>query len=29
MRDIGSVNRHMDGTWTQGGQQLPFKVTRE
>lgn len=29
MRDIGSVNRYMEGTWTQGGQQLPFRITRE
>jgi hypothetical protein len=29
MRDIGSVNRTMEGTWTQGGQQLPFRIKRE
>ena len=29
MHEIGSVNRYMEGTWTQGGQELPFKITRE
>lgn len=29
MHDIGSINRYMEGTWTQGGQELPFKITRE
>jgi hypothetical protein len=29
MHEIGSANRYMEGTWTQGGQELPFKITRE
>lgn len=29
MQDIGSVNRFMEGNWTQNGQALPFKITRE
>lgn len=29
MHDIGSVNRYMEGTWTQGGRAQPFKITRE
>ena len=29
MHEIGSVNRYMEGTWTQDGQELPFKITRE
>lgn len=29
MHDIGSINRYMEGTWTQDGQELPFKITRE
>lgn len=29
MHEIGSINRYMEGTWTQGGQELPFKITRE
>lgn len=29
MQEIGSVNRFMEGTWTQGGQEHAFKITRE
>lgn len=29
MREIGAINRYMEGTWTQGGQEQAFKVTRE
>lgn len=29
MHEIGAPNRYMEGTWTQGGQELPFKITRE
>ena len=29
MHEQGAVNRYMEGTWTQGGQELPFKITRE
>ena len=29
MHEIGAVNRYLEGTWTQGGQQQPFKITRE
>lgn len=29
MHEIGSVNRYMEGTWTQAGQELAFKITRE
>lgn len=29
MHEIGAVNRYMEGTWTQGGQQQAFKITRE
>ncbi len=29
MHEIGSAHRYMEGTWTQGGKQMPFKITRE
>jgi hypothetical protein len=29
MKDIGSVKRYMEGTWTQGGDEYPFRITRE
>ena len=29
MHEIGSARRYMEGTWTQDGQQQPFKITRE
>jgi hypothetical protein len=29
MREIGSVNRYMEGTWTEDGQDYAFKITRE
>lgn len=29
MQEIGSVNRFMEGTWTEGGQSQAFKITRE
>lgn len=29
MHEIGSPNRYMEGSWKQGGQELPFKITRE
>jgi hypothetical protein len=29
MHEIGSVNRIMEGTWTQGGDTQPLKITRE
>jgi hypothetical protein len=29
MHEIGAAKRYMEGTWTQGGQELPFKITRE
>ena len=29
MQEIGSPNRFMEGTWTQGGKESPFKITRE
>lgn len=29
MHEIGSPKRYMEGTWTQAGQELPFKITRE
>lgn len=29
MKDVGAVNRYMEGTWTQAGQQYDFKITRE
>lgn len=29
MHEIGSANRYMEGTWMQGGQELPFRITRE
>jgi hypothetical protein len=29
MHEIGSINRTMEGTWTQGGQEQAFKITRE
>ena len=29
MHEIGSPKRYMEGTWTQGGQEQPFKITRE
>ena len=29
MKDIGSVKRYMEGTWTQGGEEYPFRITRE
>lgn len=29
MHEIGAPNRYMEGTWKQGGQELPFKITRE
>jgi len=29
MHEIGSAKRYMEGTWTQGGQELPFRITRE
>lgn len=29
LKEIGAPNRYMEGTWKQGGQELPFKITRE
>jgi len=29
MHEIGAVNRYIEGTWTQGGQSWPFRITRE
>ena len=29
MQDIGSVKRYMEGTWTQAGEQYPFRIARE
>jgi hypothetical protein len=29
MHEIGAVNRYMEGTWTQGGQEQAFRITRE
>jgi hypothetical protein len=29
MQEIGSPNRFMEGTWTQGGKESAFKITRE
>ncbi len=29
MHDIGSVKRYMEGTWTQAGEEYPFRITRE
>lgn len=29
MHEIGSVNRYMEGTWTEGGQEYDFRITRE
>jgi len=29
LRDIGSYNRFIEGTWTQGGGANSFKITRE
>jgi hypothetical protein len=29
MKDIGSVKRYMEGTWTQDGEEYPFRITRE
>ena len=29
MKEVGSVNRFMEGTWTQAGEQYAFKITRE
>lgn len=29
LKEIGSVNRFMEGTWIQAGQHYDFKVTRE
>jgi hypothetical protein len=29
MHEIGSVNRYMEGTWIQAGQQYAFRITRE
>ncbi len=29
MHEVGAANRYMEGTWTQGGQEQAFKITRE
>lgn len=29
MHEIGAVNRYIEGTWTQGGETWPLRLTRE
>jgi hypothetical protein len=29
LREIGSYNRYIEGTWTLAGQEYPFRITRE
>lgn len=29
LRDIGSYNRYIEGTWTQDGNEYDFRITRE
>jgi len=29
LQEIGARNRHIDGTWKQGGLSFPFRITRE
>ncbi|HEX7080187.1 MAG TPA: hypothetical protein VF329_04165 [Gammaproteobacteria bacterium] len=29
LKDIGSYNRYVEGTWTVGSERYPFKITRE
>jgi hypothetical protein len=29
MQEVGAANRFMQGTWTQGGETQPLKITRE
>lgn len=29
LKDIGSYHRYIEGTWTQGGHEYPFKIVRQ
>jgi hypothetical protein len=29
LREIGSYNRYIEGTWRQGGNEYDFRITRE